>query len=53
MNEKSEELYWVLEEASRQVKEWPDWKRSEESKRELENLARERKRTGAVEDRAG
>jgi hypothetical protein len=52
MNEKSEELYRVLEEASRQVKEWPDWKRSEESKRELEKLARERKQTGAAKDPA-
>jgi hypothetical protein len=42
MDEKTDRLYRLLEDASRRVKEWPDWKRSEDSKRELEKLAEER-----------
>jgi hypothetical protein len=42
MDEKTDRLYRLLEDASRRVKEWPEWKRSEDSKRELERLAEER-----------
>jgi len=42
MDEKTERLYRVLEDAKQRVKDWPDWKRSEDSKRELERLAEER-----------
>ena len=44
MDEKTDRLYRLLEDASRRVKEWPDWKRSEDSKRELERLAEERQK---------
>jgi len=42
--EKTDRLYELLEDASRRVKDWPDWKRSEDSKRELERLAQERQK---------
>jgi hypothetical protein len=45
--QKADRLYRLLEDASRRVKEWPDWKRSEDSKRELERLAQERQQTGS------
>ncbi len=43
MDDKSDRLYRVLEEATKQVKEWPEWKRSEEAKRDLQKLADERR----------
>lgn len=33
-DDKSDLLYRLLEDASRRVKEWPEWKRSEDSRRE-------------------
>jgi len=43
----ADRLFALLEDASQRVKEWPEWKRSEDSKRELERLAQERKESGS------
>ena len=45
VDDKTDRLYRLLEDASRRVKEWPDWKRSEDSRRELVRLAEERQQT--------
>ena len=47
--EKTDRLYELLEDASRRVKTWPEWKRSEDSKREMERLAQERQKVGPEE----
>lgn len=45
MDEKSERLYHLLEGASQEVKEWPEWERSDETDRE--RMAGSRGATGA------
>jgi hypothetical protein len=40
--DKTSRLYRLLEDASKRVREWPDWKRSQDSKQELERLEKGR-----------
>lgn len=42
-------LFRLLETASEEVRQWPDWKRSEEAKRELKRLEEERKQATAAD----
>ena len=42
--DKSDRLYRILEEANQRVKNLPEWRRSEETNRELRRLAEEQLR---------
>lgn len=42
LDEKMKRLYRLLEDASREVKTWPEWRRSEDSRQEMARLAAER-----------